>query len=30
MDFTPVLAAAVTALIHISYGLVFLVIVGSH
>jgi hypothetical protein len=29
MDFTPVLAAAVTALIHIAYGLVFLIIVGS-
>jgi hypothetical protein len=29
IDFTPVLAAATTALIHIAYGLVFLIIVGS-
>jgi len=28
IDFTPVLVAALTALIHIAYGLVFLIIVG--
>ena len=29
IDFTPVIAAAITALIYIAYGLVFLIIVGT-
>jgi len=29
IDFTPVIAAAITALIYIAYGLVFLIIVGA-